>query len=507
MDPKLLLVKIITLLYRESQLENNTGNSAQLARSVLATIKLPENTMDTDRGREVLVGLRSTALWMIDNPVSQKYDKVVMLQRIRVNVGEDEGLYEAFVSGFEDISDENVIKKHILEYRDTLNSHIKHGRVEEVLKEASQKVLFRKETVDWNNFVRDVIEQLEPLAKDADIAHHPAIVDQVDLSEIDQIERLMNQAQEEIATDGIIKLGWQGINRMTGDHDGIRRGEMVLVGALQHNFKTGFTLNAFKQACLYNVPYMRDPNKIPLNVHLSLENNLLDNIMQLYVSLKENETGELVDIRSVDTKQAAAYVNARLQETGYKIKMLRVDPSEFGFRDLFDLVTKWESEGYEIHFLVCDYLNMMSKRGCQQGPAGFEVRDLFRRTRNFMSPRGIAFMTPHQLSSEAKSMVRGNIDNFVQEIANKGYYDSCRLIDQEVDLEFNIHIEKVQGEKWLTIQRGKHRKISITPEKDLYCVYKFQAVAGIPDDVNGEDLSLRKICGSKDGGGGDNWWS
>jgi hypothetical protein len=323
---------------------------------------------------------------MVDNPLNHKYDRSVLLQRIRVNVGEHNSLYNAVEAGTAPVEDENVIKKLILEYKSSLNNFLKHGKVEEIIKNASTKVMFHKESIDWNHYLKDLVDELEPFMSEGNIEKHPAIVGQVDFDNEEDIVAMLNSAQEEIATDGIIRMGWQGLNRMTGDHYGIRRGEFVTVGALQHNFKTGFTLNMFKHACIYNKPYMRDPTKKPLNIHLSLENDLNSNIMQLYVSLKENETGEAVDVKMVDVNEAAKYVKAQLQATGYHIRMLRVDPSDFGFRDLFDLLTKYESEGYEIHFIVCDYLNMMNKKGCQSGPAGFEVRDLFRRTRNYCSP-------------------------------------------------------------------------------------------------------------------------
>ena len=342
MDSKLLLVKVITLLYRESELENNSNNSADLARSVIASIKLPESVMDTDNGREVLVGLRATALWMTDNPVNHKYDRSVLLQRIRVNTGEHESLYSAIESGTEPLEDEGSVKRLILEYKNSLNSYLKHGKVEEIIKNASNKVMFHKETIDWNHFLKDFVDELEPFMSEGNVESHPAIVGQVDFDNEDALRAMMNSAQEEIAADGVIKTGWQAINRMTGDHDGIRRGAFVNVGALQHNFKTGFTLNLFKHACIYNKPYMRDPNKKPLNIHLSLENDLNSNIMQLYASLKENETGEPVDIKTVDIPEAAKYVRGRLQATGYSIRMLRVDPSDFGFRDMFDLFTESE---------------------------------------------------------------------------------------------------------------------------------------------------------------------
>ncbi len=42
MDKKLLLVKAVTLLYRESQLPNSTDNSAALVKSITDGIELPE---------------------------------------------------------------------------------------------------------------------------------------------------------------------------------------------------------------------------------------------------------------------------------------------------------------------------------------------------------------------------------------------------------------------------------------------------------------------------------
>lgn len=506
MDFKLLLIQVITLLYRESQITNRTTNSAELASAIMALIKLPETAIDGDQGRDILIALRSTATWMISNPVSQEYDRTVLLQRIRVNVGCDDNLFYAVECAIEDVEDELEIKKMVLEYRIVLNRYLTHQRVEDILRGASTKATFSPTTIDWNSFVKDIIGELEPHASQHTVANNPAIVCSVDMDNDADLIALMEQAKDELSTEGILTTGWQAINRMCGEQNGLRRGEFVLIGALQHNFKTGFTLSLFRQMCIYNKPYLRDPTKKPLAIHISAENNLNDNVMQLYVSLMENEFKEAVSINGVDITTASAYVKRRLMETGYHVRMLRVDPSLFGYRDLQDLITQYEAEGYEIHFCVFDYLNMLNKKGCQSGPHGFETRDLFRRVRNFMTPRGITFVTPHQLSTQAKELVRNQIDNFVQEIANKGYYDSCRTIDQEVDLEFGIHIEKVNGESYLTIQRGKHRKISLTPEAHLYTVLPFNPIAGIPDDIHGVDSSMKKPGQRSSNGDNQNWW-
>jgi len=105
-------------------------------------------------------------------------------------------------------------------------------------------------------------------------------------------------------------------------------------------------------------------------------------------------------------------------------------------------------------------------------------------------------MTPHQISTDGKQLVReGSGSNFVKEIANKGYYAGSRQIDQEVDLEIYIHIVKFNGSSWLTCQRGKHRIPGITKEEDLFCIMKFEDIGTIPDDINGPDRSRLKIGG------------
>ena len=84
-------------------------------------------------------------------------------------------------------------------------------------------------------------------------------------------------------------------------------------------------------------------------------------------------------------------------------------------------------------------------------------------------------------------------DQFVKEIAEKGYYSGCAQLDQECDLILNIHICKHNKETFLTIQRDKHRLPTILPEIDKYCIYKFPKGMPIPEDIEGEDQSMTKL--------------
>lgn len=500
MDPKLLLVRIITLLYKESLIKDQSMSSKDLVRELIAVTNSQDFNLDTDDNRETIIALRATAIWLLDSPDGASIDRDILIQRIRVNTGRAPYLADAIIPVLmRDESDTQRIYADIKEYRTQLFDFQQTQVLQNLMKDGYKEVVKSGCRGDWRDWIFKHLAKIEEIAALAgsiqDDAKHPALVDQVDFANQAEVERLLWESQSEIASDGVIRTAWQGINRMCGKQDGIRRGDCVVIGALQHKWKTGFTTNIFKAAAIYNKPYMFDEAKKPLLVHISFENNLNDNVMQLYKSLKENETGELEDITMVDISDARRYVIERMTALGYHIKMLRFDGSGFTYRDLFEHIRAWESEGYEVHLIACDYLNLMSKQGCYAGAQGMDVRDLFRRVRNYCNPRRITFITPHQLSTQAKELERQGAGDLVKEIREKGYYDSCKTIDQEVDLELYIHKVSLKGtgRSFLTIQRGKHRKLDVTPEEDLYCVYEFQAAGAVRDDILTEPQWLKSV--------------
>lgn len=519
MDPKLLLVKIMTLLYKESVSSDKSIRSNEIVNNVIETIKLPETGLDFGGARESLQALRATAAWMATAPAGHLFDKNALLQRVRINAGDDEYVYQAFETGISDVVDGEELQAAIIAGRMELRGYLSETKFKDYVKKLYQSTVYNNMVLDTRQVAREAMAQLEEYAAHSDGVKVAGLLGDFDVTDVDKTCELFEQAGRETSANGILRMGWQGLNRMTGDHGGLRRGEFIVLGALQHNFKTGATMNMLKHAALYNDPKlsMRDPTKKPLLVHISTENDLHINIMWLYANLWENEHGTECDlsafkdpnfeVREAAIKRATQYVMQKLTATGYTVKFYRFDPSDTTFYSITDLLNNLQAQGFEIHMCVLDYLNMCSKAGClSMGPTGSDVRDLYRRMRNYTAPRGITFVTPHQLSTEAKALVRMGVENFVGEIANKGYYDGCKTVDQEVDMEIYIHIEKVNGKSYLTFQRGKHRKAGkITPEKDLYFVMEFHECGGIRDDINGRDTSRRSLRGGGDGGNA--WWA
>lgn len=508
MDPKLLLVKIITLLFCESKLGDRTISSNSLCKEAIGTIRQAETTLDTDNGREVLNQLKSTALWMCGNPATYVYDKVSFFQRIRMNTGDDESLLQAIEKGISiDDADTDNLKRLVNNTSREIRAYFNQIKIKEILTQAYREVTYKQDRINWDDFVHTYVEKLEPYKSDGSGATNE-MIDELDFDNPEAGVALFQRAKDELSSEGIMTFGRQGFNRMWGPNRGIRRGEFLLIGALPYNYKSGICLDIARHICMYNKPYMRDPTKKPLVLFVSFENGVTMNLKLLYQAMYEIETGQKIKVEDIVPREAFDYVKSRMECNGYKFKMLHFDPTEVTYQDLQDLVIKYELEGYEIHAIVCDYLNMMSKRGCDNtGAQGGAIRDLFRRTRNFMAKRGIAFITPHQLSPDAKKLVRGGLaEDFVKEVASKGYYDDCTKIDQEVDIEIVIHIVKVNGVSYLTLQRGKHRGV-VTPEKDLFVVYRFHEVGGLRDDINGPDTSLRVVGGDpvSEGGGAPFW--
>ena len=186
-----------------------------------------------------------------------------------------------------------------------------------------------------------------------------------------------------------------------------------------------------------------EEGKKPLLLRISFEDNLTNNLQFMYQYLKANEGTPVSakDFADLSIDELRDYIMKRLTATGFKIKMRRVDPSQWTYSSLLNYIIELEAEGYSVHLLMVDYLFMLPTTGCVQGPTGSDKRDMLRRVRNFCSARNTIFMTPFQLSTEAKQLLRNGIPehNFVNEIAEKGYYDGCKTVDQELDLSL-IHI-------------------------------------------------------------------
>ena len=134
MDPKLLLVNCISLLFRETQLDKNSNPSFDLVAEAMQTIKISEAAVEGDQYRETMASLKGTVDYLALNHSVTGLEKDQLLQRIRVNCGQDIALYAVFEKAFNQSYDIETLKKVVLRYRDDLRTYLREFRIKEVLK-------------------------------------------------------------------------------------------------------------------------------------------------------------------------------------------------------------------------------------------------------------------------------------------------------------------------------------------------------------------------------------
>jgi len=483
MTPKLdILIKCITLLHREQELgENTNDNSKDLVKTILNMYKDMKRPLSG--GDSVIIeDLKNLISDMVHNP--DNYDKHSLLQSLELILKDKDVLLKTIDKSINTEITAPGIKRSIISLRNHLNNYYKETEIINTINKASYHLTTGRIDESIQEFTAKLITSLEALSVSTKVKD-PGIVDEIDISDDESFNNLLDKVKEQSNDDGRFKTGWKELNDMLGG--GFRAGETVITSALQHNYKSGFVQSLFAQLCMYNKPKLKDPTKKPLNVFISYEDDaeIIANFLYRYLYFAENNT--VPDLSAITSKEVSQYIRERLSRTGYHIKILRVNPSEWTYKHLFNKLLEYEANGFEINILVNDYLSKLPTTGCYTaGPMGTDIRDLYNRIRNFTSAKGILFISPHQLSTEAKQLLRNGIaaKDLVKEVANKGYYEGTKQLDQVPDVEIHQHIAYIARKPYLTFQRGKRRFPEIIDEEKKYFMLPFPNKAPIPPNIN-----------------------
>ena len=82
-------------------------------------------------------------------------------------------------------------------------------------------------------------------------------------------------------------------------------------------------------------------------------------------------------------------------------------------------------------------------------------------------------------------------------ISDGSFYEGCKGLSREPELEIFIDLVKDNGKTYQTVARGKHRGQNDTPEEDKFFILPFAKVGGLRWDVNGTDTSLSRFGASR----------
>lgn len=493
LDPKLLLARCLTLLYRESLLKNSTDNSIELVRTVLKDVQVVEHSIGLNEDKHIIVSLKATILDMCDT-FKDEFELQDLVQRVRLNCEGDDKLFDALKTSLEIDYSESSLKKSVIAIRKQLDSHFREKEIAEAFRKASADITYNREKIaDLSNYVAEFVTKIEPLTM-VTKTNDPAVIQSLDFGDVEEIRKVFQSMNEEDGQGRVYKTGFKGLNEMT--QGGLRGSQTTMRLGLPHKYKTGLGLSLFSQVLRYNKPKTKDKNKIPCMVRISFEDEMPNIVNFLFMQMKYTETRQYVDIKNFTPEEMSTYVMENLQRNGWRVFMLRVDPTGWTYKDVFNYITTLESMGYSVEGLWLDYMGLIPTTGCIQGQAGEALRDMLRRFRNFCSAKGILFETPHQLSTEAKALLRGVTTDsmFVKDIAEKGYAAGSKQLDQELDLEIYHHIFKVGKQAYLAVQRGKHRISTLIEDFMKFFILEFPTnLMPIPDDIHDDGPVMRRV--------------
>jgi hypothetical protein len=483
------LCHMITLWIRENSLYVKTNgttndNSKDLIKTSLDIIKNNKNKM-FGADHEITLNLASLMEDMLTHPDS--YDQEIIVSSLENILSEKENIKDNLIKNIKADMDIGSLKRTTRTLRNNINNFYGANAMISLMNKTSY-VLNNNQLGDKN--IADLKEDLENQLAAINLTSKKvdkAIVDNVDLGDDSNLMETIKKAKASNEGGSVLKTGWKEWNKATGG--GHRRNEMCMIGALQHKYKSGTSQSLFMHFPMYNKPVMDNKDKKPLILYISGEDNTTTMIQFIYKKLYYDEHGTLPNFNEVSDEEITKYIKYKLGVNGYHVKIIKVVPENYTYRKLFNLILDLESEGFEIHACIIDYLTKLSTAGCITGPTGTDYRDLYQRCRSFFTSKNIALITPQQLSTEAKQLIRNGVapKDFVKEIEGKGYTADSKQLDQVVDLEMYQHLAYIGREWYLTVQRGKHRNPKIIPEEDKYFMLKFDKDAPLKDNLNTED--------------------
>jgi len=280
------------------------------------------------------------------------------------------------------------------------------------------------------------------------------------------------------------KTGLQGLNRLLNGQ--IAPGEFVLFGALSYHYKSGMLMDITRAITTLNNTGPTH-GKIPCVVFISLENEVCENLMMWYQAAYDNANGggseKLSDEELID------FVTDYFAKKGFKLLVFREMGEVFGYEEWVAMMTRLDSEGYDIKACIIDYMTLMHPGDGPDNEAK-KIQKLFSSVKNYGNHHNITIVSGVQLDTEANRLASSGINNVVKRYTTAHLAD-CRGIMREADVFIFLHCEEnLLGTKYLTMNITKHKYTKLPQE--TYSAYPFTP-KGIMDDLHTENKEVLDI--------------
>lgn len=499
-----ILVYAIALRYWELDGIVKTDSRQLLSRIQWKGSSIGDKLVDVAKVHDNIRHLHTLLDYLLST--TEKQDHSLVMQKFSLSIKGDKELHDAFRMAMDRKREPREIADTCASYIRYINIYYKKLDFVDEMRKKLSNVIYGETQFNLSEVTQELITTLNQYRADSEDdskrgMNNPFITGGFRTDDESSMAEAWTQTLESGNPDAILKTGYQGINRGLGK-GGLFRGDTIVVGALQHKYKSGMMNDFVCDIAYYNKPYMFDPDKKPVIIKISLENHIADDLTRMYkriIAVKEHRIPTDEEMLNTTPEQAANVINEHMGKNGYKFVHVRINPSDVGYLDIQKFVTEIMNEGYEVHLLVIDYLIKLSTKGIPPRRDGTDYQEMYSQMRNYCSERNITFITPHQLSTEATYLIRDDIgSDFVKHVAGNSYYAKCKQVDREVDIEMVQHLvtRKEAGElaTYYTWCIGKNRRVHDTPESHKSFAMKFTELGLMPDvETEPKFMDLSKL--------------
>jgi hypothetical protein len=482
-----MIISLLSLVYHNSLLSNKFDMSQNIS-DVMALI----NTQKTDKDEHVKV----MDIIKLVNRSAVPYSIDKLRQTLQMEVPEYSEWADSYV--FEGISTEQTeLNKLVMSEQNNLADQLKKPKYLAVLAKAFTEIKYNPASIgDVAAHISNLSMSLDEVMKghgDADAA----VLEEMDLDEPESegVQNVIDTIAKSNDQEGVYMTGWQDLNEAL--QGGPRPGDFMMVGSLEHNYKSGLVRSLFRQITTYNDPptYSATETKKPLAWFVSFEDPLSSHVQFIFQNIMFNKTRQPVKMKDYATAEGKAFVLKTviddLQGKGWHVRFSRVDPSNWTYRKFIEKVLAVEASGFNLRVMVADYVLKIPTVGCDRsGATGTDLRDMIMRLRNFFAAKKILLITPGQLAPAVKDeLIKGTSEvNLLSWIAEKGLYAGSKQISQELDI--SLLIKKVRtghdnkGPVWLDMLVEKHRIAQAQSDDKKHFALPFPPNGmPIPDDI------------------------
>lgn len=499
LENKTLLAKSVILLYREN-LVGDTGNSSrELIKELSKEIVVADVTIGFNIEKGIVSGLKNIIEDLMVSS-TEGISREDLLQDIKIACDNDMNLCHALTENICSELSEDSLKVSINTLLRQLQLHKREKKVADKFKEASTKINFGRGDIDsLDNYISAWWDDLQPLLNKGDLKD-PAVMNSLDFgSSKDQVMEDYTAILEKGGDKRVYRTLFNGINDIL---QGGYRVQMNVNYGDTHNYKSGYLTTVFSQIARANKPYINVPGKKSALVLISFEDETHSLVKFIFEQLMYSKLRTPIKVEDYSMEEMVDTITDALQANGWRIFIYRVDPNKWVYTDLINFCNRLEQEkDIVIEGLFINYLSQLVNSTQSKGFQGEALVNTYSRIRNWGIGTGKMLLSPHQLSTDAKTMRRGGNDaTFIRDVVGKAFTAGSKQLSNELDFELYHHIVTHGKRTYLMTGRGKHRNApSIISEKEKFVSLEFtDPKMPIWDDRPGDPVIYRIGGGATD---------